>query len=210
MPEKKFYDGELTDTDLVKGGQVLLNTSASPTANTSTICGIVQGTGESERIGRKCTLTRFNMRLNIEFLTKLSSTLGAASDAHETVRFMVYLDRQCNGTTASPTDILETDVYDSYRNLANVKRFHMIYDKITVFNTTAIGAGDGTTNDSERVVRDYQFNISKKLFIPIEFSSTTGVLTELASNNIGILVWSKHGTRMAVRESKYRFRFMDY
>ena len=150
------------------------------------------------------------IRLNYEFLVAASTSLAQAGLAHETVRTILYWDKQTNGAGIVTTDLLATSVYNAYRALDSAKRFTTLYDKTKTFNTTAIGAGDGTTNDSERVVRDYQCIINKNVFIPIEYSSTTGAITEIKTNNIGILILAKHGSRMKLDISLGRIRYIDY
>lgn len=184
------------------------------------------GTGESQRIGRKITITGITLRLNIEFQAQsTSNSLNAAQTAHETLRLILYIDKQCNGAAATASEILY-DVsqeggppvipeYNEFRNLAHVRRFVILYDKLITFNSNAIGGAGFNVADvlvgmSERNVRDYQIKIHKKLFLPIYFSGTTGGLSEIQSNNIGLIVWTKHGARLAMLSSPCRIRYIDY
>lgn len=207
--ESKFYDVVLSDTTIGAPGQFFTKVSAGPEVLTFSLNDIPQGTGESQRIGRKCTITKIHMRLNFEFLAVETPDLVQASNAHETIRFMLIWDKQCNGTAGASLDVVETNVYNSYRNLANSKRFVILYDMLRTFNTTAVAEGNGTTKASRRVIRDYQVNVTKKLWIPIEFDGTTGDITEIKSNNIQTLCWSKHGGRMLLNDSQVRIRFID-
>lgn len=195
----------------------MVSVSPSPTGTSSTICGIVQGTGESQRIGRKCTITAMHFRLNFEFLVGGETDMTEANTAHETIRYMVIWDKQCNSETMVATDVLQSTnptpvapVYNDFRNLANSKRFRMLRDRTIAFNTTAISAFNGSTELSQRVIKDYQINFSLKVFIPIEFDSTTGNIDEIVSNNIAFFLMSKHGARMALTNSTVRLRFIDY
>lgn len=207
--EKKFLDMTCTNTSLPTGGQVC-TTVGGETSDSQTIVDIVQGTGQSERIGRKCTITKILGRFNFQFLESADTALGEARIAHETVRLMILWDKQCNGTFPAPASILAQNLYNSYRNLANLKRFTMLHDRIYSWNTTAIAASVATPNNaSERVVADYQVTIAKNVFIPIEYSAATGLLADITSNNIVILTWTKHGARMEMESSKVRLRFID-
>ena len=49
--------------------------------------------------------------------------------------------------------------------------------------------------------------LHKRVDIPIYYSGSTGVITEVQSNNLGVLLISKGGH--AVFESKMRIRFDD-
>ncbi len=209
-PEKKFYDQVLGATTI--NAVATLIDADSVHGDCQTIVGIPQGTTESTRIGRKCTITNIYIRLNVEFIANAQSDLTAANFAHETIRLMLFWDKQANGAAATSTDILETNFWSSFRNLANNKRFNILFDKTYVYNAGAIAAGNGTANDSQVIIKDYNIRISKKVFIPIEYLLTTGALvSNIASNNVGMLIWGKHGSRMVVRnDSRIRIRFIDY
>lgn len=209
-PEKKYHDLNLGDDTLTAGGQAI--TTNGVHTNSSTLVGIPQGITENTRIGRKCTITDIYLRLNIEFTGTGTSSLAAATTCHETVRIMLFWDKQCNGTFTTAVSILETDHYNSFRNLANVGRYVILYNKTFVWNADAIGAGNGTSNDSQQVIKDYQVRITKKVFIPIEYLLTTGALTSnISTNNIGLFIWTKHGSRMSLTDgSRMRIRYIDY
>ncbi len=209
-PEKKFYDTSITQTTLNNVGTLIGSNSVH--GDLQTLVGIPQGTTESQRIGRKCTITNIYCRFNLEFLANEQADLTAANFAHETVRMIMFWDKQANGAAGTSTDILETNIWSSFRNLGNNKRFVVLYDKTFMFNAQCAAAGNGTANDSIVVIKDYQVRISKKCFIPIEYLLTTGALVNnIASNNVGMLFWGKHGGRMIVtNNSRIKIRFIDY
>lgn len=171
--ELKFWDGTLADTTTFGITNSSLNL-------------IPQGVTESSRVGRKCVVK--SIRLKGKFILSNTTTLG---NAYDWMRLIIYVDKQCNGTAATATDILETDALQSFRNLSNTGRFKILHDKSYVLNPTA-GAytGAATTN----LIMTKQFSINKRVNIPLEFSSTTGALSELRSNNIGVLVVANNGT----------------
>ncbi len=208
--EKKFYDAIFADASIAGNWQFPAATRAGPEGATNTLNDIPQGVTESTRIGRKCTITNIYMRLNFEFLQNDIATLGAALTASETIRIVIVWDKQVNGTAAPITQLFDTDTYNSFRNLANNKRFRILYDKTYSWNTGAIGGGDGTNNDSSRMRNSYQVKIAKKCFIPIEFDSTTGAVSEMRSNNLSLWIGSKEGSRMAMTSSTCRLRYIDY
>ncbi len=184
--ELKFHDVDLDDAVIAAGANV-----------TASINLIGQGVTESTRVGRKCTIKSINWRFNI--LLPTSATVGR----QETVRIILYLDKQANGATAANTDVLESADYQSFNNLSNKSRFRTLMDR--QYELVTDSAGDGTTNDSGvDVINDTFF---KKCNIPIEFDATTGAITEIRSNNIGVILLAKNGT--ATFESKFRLRFSD-
>ncbi len=187
--ETKFHDVNLVDASISQSGTI-----------TASINLIAQGTGESQRVGRKITITQINWRFDI-----LLSPSTAAAATSETVRVIMFQDKQANGAGIGTTDLLETDNYQSFNNLANRKRFRTLFDRYYDMNALA-GGGDGTTEDyGEMILTD---SLYKKVNIPLEFDSTAGVITELTSNNIGVLLMSKAGAITAFN-SKIRLRFTD-
>lgn len=180
------------------------NTDMPTMASAGTIresfCTIAQGTGESNRIGRKCVIKSINWRFKIE----LPITTGTSAQPSDVVRIILYLDKQTNGAAATVTDILENALYQSFNNLANKSRFRTLMDRTYDMNYTA-AAGDGAANDwAATKVSDTFF---KKCNIPLEFDGTTGLITELRSNNIGILAISDNS--ICILEGQFRIRFSD-
>ncbi len=188
--EQKFHDVDLIDAGIAQNGTIIADS----------INKIAQGVTETTRIGRKCTIRSINWRFRINLAA------GTASNATaEVIRIIMYLDKQANGATATITDILETNDFQSFNNLANKSRFRTLMDRQYDLNATA-GGGDGTTEDyGEVIVTDTLF---KKVNIPIEFDSTTGAITEIRSNNIGVLILAEAGA-ISNFASKIRLRFTD-
>ncbi len=188
--ELKFHDVPMDDAVIAANGSILKDS----------VVLIAQGVTESERIGRKCVVESINWR----YAVGLVSEVGAGAQDADTVRVILYWDKQTNGAVATVTGILETDDYQSFRNLANGGRFTILMDKTLSFNPRA-GAGDGAANDWPATIMNYTFY--KKCNIPIEYDSVNGVLTELRSNNLGVLLLSKKG--LCSFESNLRIRFSD-
>lgn len=187
--ELKFFDTIRGQGNIQPGGTIF-----SPSLNL-----IPQGTTESERIGRKCTLKTISIKG--QTIKAATTTVNGTADR---VRWIIYLDTQTNGGAATVLNILETADIESFRNLAESSRFKILYDRTIATNCHA-GSGDAG-EDFGRYV--YNFNFNKRCNIPLEFSSTTGVITELRSNNIGILIISED-TDLASVKYTCRVRFSD-
>ncbi len=185
--ELKFHDVDLNDTVVAATGTI------TPTINI-----IAQGVTESQRVGRKCTIKSINWR----FQLKLPDATNPGSSA-DTVRLLMYLDKQANLATAAVTDIWEADDFQSFNNLSNKSRFRTLMDR--TYDLNADISGDGTTIDTSVVIINDTF--FKKVNIPIEFNSTAGAITEITSNNLGVLIISSQG--LASFNSKIRLRFTD-
>ncbi len=184
--EFKFHDVAMDDANISTTGTILQDS----------VNLIAQGTTESTRIGRKCNIRNIHWRYTIQ--KDAESVLGG----DDVVRVILYLDKQANGAAAAVLDILETADYQSFYNLANSNRFRILMDKTWDMNAHA-GGGNGTAVDSFAFSRSTQFR--KNCNIPIEFSSTTGALTEIRSNNIGVLTISERASTNF--ESNMRLRF---
>lgn len=161
---------------------------------------IIQSAGEEARVGRKCTLTS----IHLKYVVTLPNTTGA-NNTDDGLRLIVYLDKQCNGASAAVTDILEDATYLSYNNLANKNRFQILMDRYHDVSATAGGIGATTADSSGEKAVTYQWHMRCR--IPIEFSGATTAISEVRSNNVGVLAITDGG-RMDLSSSA-RVRFAD-
>lgn len=129
---------------------------------------VPQGTDENERIGRKITVYQISFNGII--------TQSSSSDA---LRIILYLDKQANGANAAVSDILDTaDVY-SFMNLANRDCFEILQEWLFGSDTFATSGGAG---------KAFMQQVDIGIEVPIEFSGATGAITEVRSNNLGLLL----------------------
>ncbi len=190
--ELKFYDQELTQAIISSNGSLI---------NGGSVVNIAQGTGEKNRIGRNCTLESMHLRYTLK--VPFRDAQGTPSNG-DSVRFIVYQDKQCNGETVGVTDILENSDIHSFRNLANTQRFNILMDKISALNYGSLasdGAGVVSSNAESR-----EFISNKKCHMKLEFNNTTGAIAELRSNNIGVLMISAYGAASCGGTVRFRFR----
>lgn len=190
--ELKFYDVAVSDGAISASGAILASGS---------INNIAQDTTESTRIGRACTLTSFHMRWTVKVPYVNDAALPSNGDS---VRMIIYIDKQCNGATAAVTDILETADIHSFRNLANSNRFRVLSDKITLLNYTNITSEAPGTVTCHAYSKEMTMN--KTVNIPLEFNGITGALTEIRSNNVGILLISENGAASMGGIVRWRFK----
>ncbi len=192
--ELKFHDLDVLDALIAVGGTIAEDS----------VLTIAQGTTESQRIGRKLTVHSINWRFDM----RLPST-AVVTDTSDVVRIILYLDKQTNGAAATVTGILETANFQSFNQLANKSRFRTLMDRTYVIECKA-GSGRGSTDTlSYGEAREDDTLFLKNLKIPIEYdnSVTTGVITSIRSNNIGVLTLSEGG--LVAFTSKMRIRFAD-
>ncbi len=192
--ELKFHDIDVDDAVVATGGTI---------QNAGSINLIGQNITESTRIGRKCTIKSIGWRFTVS-LPEVDA--ASAPPNPDTVRVLLYQDSQANGVTAAVTDILESAHYQSFNNLANKSRFSTLMDKTVALNFTT-GLGIGADSDYTSVRKEFSF--FKKCVIPLEFSGVAdpAAMTEVRSNNLGVLLISQAG--VAKFDSKFRLRFSD-
>lgn len=187
--ELKFLDLDLDDSVVAAGGNI-----------TPTICVIPVGSGQSERVGRSVRLRSIHWKYYI--ILPSTTSVAATSDS---VRCVLYVDLQCNGAAAAITDILASDEWQSWRNLNNSRRFHILYDKVHTLNSVS-GAGQSATDNFGVDSISVEHHINTVNY-QIEYSGTDGTLDELTSTNVGVLLVGRDG--FAGFESKLRLRYYD-
>lgn len=159
---------------------------------------IPQGTTESERIGRKCVIKSIMMRGFCNFAP------GAGATALTNCYMYVVLDKQCNGAAATVTDVFTgNNLAVAMHNLSNSQRFVILKKMRFTFNAMA-----GVSTAYNSMVKAFEFY--KRCNIPLEFSSTTGAITEIRSNNIFLLAGSDGNSDDTVTlAATTRVRFSD-
>lgn len=159
---------------------------------------IPQGTQENQRIGRKCVLRSLQARLVCQF------TPAAAATAATNCILYVVLDKQCNGAAAAVTDVFtSSSLLTAMHNLSNSQRFVILKKVKMLFEPKA-----GATTAYNNTVKAVEFY--KKCNIPLEFSSTTGAITEIRSNNVFLLAGTDGGSDDTVTcVGTVRVRFSD-
>lgn len=192
--ELKWIDVDLADSTLAAGGVFLPTNGDLPL--------IAAGTGESQRVGRKVWIKKILMKYSLILAATAGATINPAQDR---VRVILYHDKQCNGAIPAAAIILQTVTVNGFRNMENIGRFNILYDKIHVMNCVA-AAGDGAANDSAPMARQGKFY--KNCNIPIEYSGTAGTIGEIRSNNLCLLVVANNAEATAI-EATIRLRYLD-
>ncbi len=189
--ELKFHDLDVNDAVVAVAGTVQ-----------TALCAIPQNDTENGRDGRKCTITSIGWRWEL-----LLNNTGTLLDTSDVVRIMLVLDKQANGALPAVTDVLATDDYQSFNNLANSSRFRTLYDK-TISISAVAGSGRGTTDTMAFGEKRIQGTFFKKCNVLMEYDNTaiTGVITSIRSNNIFAIVLSLSGNCAFASKMRLRFR----
>lgn len=199
--ENKFFDTNLAGV-IDATGEIAVG--GTPTS----LCLIPQDTTESGRIGRKCTVKSIYIRA----LLQLDPTNNVSNSG--TYSIALVLDKQANGAYPAFLDIFEKDRTVSPLNLGNSQRFVILKRWVDVLNATTATA---TTSDNwataGNTVRNWYgghkfIEYYSKVDIPLEFSSTTGAITELRSNNL-FIAWVSESDDVVDVLMDIRLRYTD-
>lgn len=198
-----MVNGELKFFDTLKALTVVAETG---TILDDSVNHIVQGVGEENRVGRKCTIQSVHFRGTVT--NQVGTGLGTIKNS---VRIIVYLDKQANGATAAVSDILE-DVtalngYNSFRNLANSGRFRVLFDRRKQLIIPAVAQTAAGTFSS--YVNEWSWAFNKSIVFPVEFSGANGTIDEIRSNNIGVLAICSDSDNPPQVNYTCRLRFSD-
>ncbi len=192
--------GELKFFDATKGSTT---TSATGAISNLSLNLVPQGITEVTRIGRRIMVKSLFLHGNVTLPS--TATVGDTADS---ARVIVYLDKQANKATAATTDIMEATIsIDSFRNLANKGRFRILSDrKYDVWSGAGAGEAAGDSEYGEMII---SWDVAlPSLNIPIEFTAETGAITEITSNNIGVMVIGR-SAKCGVGY-KWRLRYTDF
>jgi len=166
--EKKWFDYTINQGTIPDNGTIV------PSVN-----GVIQGSGVNERIGNKITIRNLNCR----FWVSIDNASGFV--ASSVIRYIIYVDKQCNGAAATPADLLTGALVGSYRNMDTVDRFQVLADKFLILGPKAYGSTTaGTTFGTDSMTMR---KFSWKGALQINFGGAGGTINLIRSNNIGIL-----------------------
>lgn len=196
--ERKFLDGEIDIVTIPDTGAML--------ASSHNV--VVQGNAEDQRIGRKIMIKALHVKGQVALLGTTLTT-----DMEQRVRVIFAVDKQTNGAAATLADVIDFAGVEinAFRNLANVSRFDILYDRTFNLNVTAIAQSAAGTFVS--APQTYGFSFSKRLNLPIEFDATAtdGSLATQRTNNIFAFAIAQEGGTAKDPEVSYifRIRFTD-
>lgn len=157
---------------------------------------VPQGTSSTTRIGNKITIRSIGLKFTVSAQT---AYLGGMA------KIVVVQDTQCNGDAAtySGTEgVYDADQVTAWRNTSNVRRFKVLKEFDIMMRPTA---GVVTAYNNNFTYRSW----FKKCYIPIEYSSTTGAIGEIRSNNIFLLARAATDDDLYNVSGYARLRFTD-
>lgn len=199
--EKKFVDYNLN----VEAWSVVWATRNPVTVNCLNT--VTQGTGESERNGRKCKMHNCYVRGEI-ILTQNESQTAPADAQH--FRIILVLDTQTNATEANALSVMESTLgtdYLGFRRLENTVRFKVLWDR--TFTIRPLVMNEGAANLFAKGGNKIIFKIMKNFRTPIVVNYTSSAdpatVAQISDNSLHIMGIATTASATLTYQSKVRF-----
>lgn len=158
---------------------------------------IPQGDTQSTRDGRRAFIRSVQLRGALDY--------NPGSNGYAAVHCFLYLvlDTQCNGAAAGATDVFTSaTAHTSLMNLNNSGRFKIMKKWIFYMEPQA-----GTTTAFNACRRQIEF--FQRCNIKVDWSSTTGAISEIRSNNLFLLAGSDNANGLVAFSGNCRLRFQS-
>ncbi len=201
LSKKAFSESKHVDFSY---GAAIVQTITGAEADPATVLclnGLVQGDGESERIGRKVILTSLHMK----GMVTRDAIDGASMGDGSIVRILVLVDHFTQGVQYSSERVLDGDATIpafAFRNLDYEKTFRILKDQTFELNATATG-GNGTASDMGAFRKKFDWNF--QLNVPVLQNLATGLVTGITDNSLHVLAISQGIQCTLNYESRVRY-----
>lgn len=189
--ELKFHDRQITVSPAQAFGTVH-----------DTIVNINEGSDQVTRNGRTIQVKSVHVKLHIWLPEQEETDLAKTAD---TFRVILFIDKQCNGATATVLNLLHVTSFLSFRNLTGGSRFRVLWDKSITLNAQAAAGGGGVASNQESGRVGMYLSFDKDLGLPIEYNGLGITVAQLQTNNIGLLFISSRGLMEATVRTRVRF-----
>lgn len=186
--ERKFLDVDVSDASLIN------------TMSFHNLVTLAQGTGESQRVGRKVTVDSIQGQIQVSM-----PAATAAGSTATLFRYMLVLDTQTNKAQFAATDLLTADNFWSFNNLDNNERFRILKKK-TVSLVEQGATPSGAAYTFNEIIRYFTFNIKCKHVI--DYVGQDGTIDEQTQNSL-CLVYQATNAEQLVLDGTVRIRYSD-
>jgi len=202
---------ELKFVDYEKTGDAFTTSWASGEMNPTTplcISAVAQGDGENQRDGRKYLLHSVHMRGKVQVSTSES---GAGPPADVICRLLIVQDTQTNASELNAEDVMlvnatASSVY-SMRNLQEVTRFKILWDKRIRIPVSAASMNEGAINlfANANVSIPFSFDYNFTTPVGVNCVGTTATVAAISDNSIHVI--GVASSALVTLEYKTRIRF---
>lgn len=209
-PENKYFDTTRAVGAMVATAASWASTELDP-ATFNTLCCPVQGSGISDRVGRKIHITKLKIRGTVGYsVQSAASTVPSMPE----VRLLLVQDCQTNGVQLNGEDVMAssttaavTSQIHTFQNLAFFGRFKVLKDKMfrigganSVNNTTA-----GTVSTEADSI-NFKWTIKFRKPVVVHFNSTNGgSVGDIVDNSFHIIGLSTLTTATLAYEARVVF-----
>ncbi len=199
--ELKFIDNEVDAT------AVAITWGVAHNATTNCLFSIETGTAENNRVGRIANIVALNIRG--EIILPAAESQPTPTEDH-VCRLCLVLDTQTNKAEVVPGDVMKDTVandYLTFRNLQNVSRFKVLWDRSFVFKPaqTNEGAANLFANGA---IKKY-FKIFKKFSPPLRLTfvgtATPPTVAQLTTNSLSMISIATSATITVSHIARARF-----
>jgi len=159
---------------------------------------LAQGTGPSQRVGRKVQLRAVHIRGSI---TLQGTDIPVVSSR---IRLILGVDTQTNGAAFSASDLITGSFMDGYRNLANSSRFRVWKELKYALNPNSYNS-----STDESLGKIWNFTMNHRCSLPLEFLGSTGDLSETKSYSVFLLCFSEANDPITTITFTSRMRYND-
>lgn len=188
-PEKKF---KIDETTLTNGGAgVQLDTT--PEIIDNELLTITQGDGANQRDGRQICVTRIAIKGEVGILTRTQSSSGGLF-AGANAFFWLVQDTQCNGAAATVSSatvgvFTGTNSATLFRTPYTYNRFKILKFKKVWCRQVPYHDQNAVTDTIQPSMRPFSmiWHAVGRTGIPVDYTSTTGAITERISNNVFLI-----------------------
>lgn len=205
--ELKFKDFGKGPTNVVANTTWVGTDNVNPSA-AGTLCGIVQGAGVSERVGRKANIKS----VFINGLCQIpASTDYATMPVPMVVTVALVLDTMANQAAPDPAQIYRnpmanlTGVANPLRDLQHVARYKILAKKVLVFSNANI-ADQSVGSNTSVVARIQKFTLSWKGDIPVTYEGAAGTIAEVTDNALHVIANATASTAPDIAQLAYNAR----
>jgi len=192
--EKKWIDNEFIMENIPR----VWTTGPLTTWFVGSLVEIDQGTGPMQRVGMKSLVTNINLRAAVHFAPTVNTNAVL-------VRIMLIMDTQTNGAPATgPQLFSQPGKTQSHNNLQYSSRFKTLKDW---YIKAPLSVLNHANPPDANLFPFVLLNWNKKVDIPMIYSSTTGEVSEMRTNNVFLcMAASQEGCQF---DGVIRIRFKD-
>jgi len=187
----------------------MVSTSRESPATTTCFCGVSQGSGADERVGRTINIKSLELR---GLLVRIGHSEVANLDGGGgcNIRLALVLDRQNNGSSgATGTDVWDAGTAMNWygmRNLENRFRFKVLWERTFELAPT-IAANDNQNTTICHNNRSKFVHLYKRLNIPVTFNGTGETITTINDNCLHLFAMTQAANQVQLSYDA-RIRFM--